>query len=697
MCSDGSRRAPTTSSLPLKTMAALALGLGFGPGLDLRSTASAQSGLQTLPQTQIPDAGTQGGQTPGAALPGPGLGSGLGAPTDTLSSAGAPRQIAPWLSRALSGEGSAAETVAPVAPPEAIVPTPGLTPAPNATVGAIGGQTGGPTGRQTGVAGGPPTGPLDPNASNGSAPSAEGAPGAVAGVGGSSAPSAPGGALFPSAGSPRSAPPTDPASVQEAPLDRVDAAAAGIAPASSAGLPVDAWRGTSAEEAVELVEALRPTALHAANRLAVRILIAALRPPQGAAPEIDLLDARLAALGRFGAADLAAQLAEAAGPERVVRAAWVPLISGRDATLCQTLLAGSEPSLERIYCLAVDGQAGPAQLAIRATRDLSAGEADETTLSLLEAMTDPLLVEFAVIPSELDALTPLRLAAMRRIGRAPDNDFARQAPLWMLPAALAPEFTPRLRLEAMERLERAGAVETRRLSDAYRGTPSAESGGVWGRVEAFRRAVGVGAATDGAVYAQAALTAMARAEEAGRGPMMARLLAPETARRARGARSGGVFSLPRDPALRRLLRLGGEADAAAALLAAAGPETVGPEERALDRLAAPRTPGVWNPSDAEELLARAARSDVEGGRLMAALNAFRFATPAPTLYPEPPTLPQDISEGRIAALALGALLTLNRGEETQPEALYEALVTLIELGYEAEARQIAVEAILIGR
>src|SRR5262249_5429714 len=153
----------------------------------------------------------------------------------------------------------------------------------------------------------------------------------------------------------------------------------------------------------------------------------------------------------------------------------------------------------------------------------------------------------------------LRIAAMRRIGAPAPADFARSAPLELLPAALAPHVAPRLQLEAMERLEGAGALPLEALSRAYAATPSAEAGGVWGRVEADRAA---SAAQPGA-FRPAADLAMARAQEADRGAMMARLLGPAVARHA----FEGPSPDPQlaDAAMRRLLRLAGEGPAAAQL------------------------------------------------------------------------------------------------------------------------------------
>ena len=63
--------------------------------------------------------------------------------------------------------------------------------------------------------------------------------------------------------------------------------------------------------------------------------------------------------------------------------------------------------------------------------------------------------------------------------------------------------------------------------------------------------------------------------------------------------------------------------------ASGGAGAAGPEERAIDFIAAPRPPESWDLRDADPLLARAVRGDQEAGRLLAALNVFGAATGDP--------------------------------------------------------------------
>ncbi|MEM9726881.1 MAG: hypothetical protein AAF909_15700, partial [Pseudomonadota bacterium] len=187
------------------------------------------------------------------------------------------------------------------------------------------------------------------------------------------------------------------------------------------------------------------------------------------------------------------------------------------------------------------------------------------------------------------------------------------------PDPAGPRLTPRALLEALERLEAAGAVATDRLRLAYGAHASAESGGVWGRVEVYRGAL---EASD-AAFEEAVLRALARADQGGRRASMARLLAPEIAVRALpettdpSARSPGDLRAVSGQALRWALRAGGEAEAAAAIGrradAAAGPGIPGTPrstvERALDDLIAPLDSDPLDPATLTALAREADAGD----------------------------------------------------------------------------------------
>lgn len=489
-----------------------------------------------------------------------------------------------------------------------------------------------------------------------------------------------------------------PAAIEVAALDGVEAAAAGAAfliPAEAAGLDPSFWRGASMAAARAAVDRLAPSPHPAANRLALGLLTARLQPPSGGGAAA-FGAARIQALHRYGAAERATSLAEAAGPAGLRAAASPALISGRDAAVCEALVAEPDPSTARIYCQIVLGDLLAAGLALDASRALGGDLTPEAQADLdrLGAMIDQALEggltgAGSAVPASLSRPTPttaVGVAALRRLGAAPPTNFARTAPLALTPAALAPDAPPRLRLEALERLEAAGVVETEMLRAAFEAQRSAESGGVWGRVEAYQAAM----RADAAAFDQAAGVAMARASEAGREGAMARLLARRAAELALPA-SGRPTPALANTAIRRLLRLGGEASAAAALTRAAdamGPPAVkaGLIERAFDHLAEPDWPGGWDQDRQAALDAQAARGDQYAGLIAAAVAAMTEPAGPVAGGPAPPGL-----------ALVNALATLGESSRTRPETLAAALRALRAMGLDAEARNLAIEASVAAR
>lgn len=574
---------------------------------------------------------------------------------------------------------------------------------------------------------------------------------------------------------PLGAAPEDPAAedgaarrIDQSAVPTVAAEAVGLVSAGAVGLPVDGWRGVTEGAAAAIIDALGPSDLVAANRLTVRLLGAALeRPGRDVASETpprDLLAARIAALSRFGAARDAADLAAAAGPERALDGLEAALVIGREETVCRAALdappetlaeaearaggperargdgGGAALAAARAYCQAALGDAQGALVSIEATRTLGAA-ADETALALIEAAAEPALASLVETPASAE-LTPLRLAALRRIGRALPADFAAAAPLDVAAAALDADTPPRQRLAALERLERAGALPTEALANAFAAIASAESGGVWGRVEAYR------AVLDADLFSlpDAVRAAEARAAEGGRRAQMARLLGPAlAARAAREGIAGAARSSYSDPAAQRMLRLSGAPRALGLLRrlgqgvgarelnpnaapAARPPADRDPMEAAINRIADPNPAAEWDPALAAPLAQRAARGDARAGRALAALEAFgaelppdgRLATGDAALGPsglgaldaaagpdvdlgidlDDPAAPAGRRAARLGApaaeRAFRALTALDAGRAAAPEDLRHALSELIDVGLARSARRIALETILAG-
>lgn len=495
-----------------------------------------------------------------------------------------------------------------------------------------------------------------------------------------------------------------PVVVEVASFDAVKGVSAGTLTADEVGLPVDAWRGTNSADAAVLIDALDPGMVHSANLLTIELLSAAFEPPAQSATGFgaarDLLIARIEALMRFGAHERAVALARSAGPQYALSARDAALITGADRDFCDAVLVSAKAlPLDRIYCLVAAGDLSSALLAIEASR--AVGGDDFAALALLEASADPAVADLASPPTSARDITPMRLAAIRLLGAALPTDFSRVAPMTMVPGAARLDSPPRQRLEALERLEATGGVSTVGLRAAFESIRAAESGGVWGRVEAYRAAT----RAPFGEFAQAARVAFARAAEARRLDVMLRMLAPEIERRAFGVGGAAVEPALDEPIFARALWLGGRWASAERL----GEQTV--EGRALGAIAN-ASPGVtptvfvshrrevliesdpWRPQESDALVARAARGDERASSVLAGLLALGVPTNDPQFYAAAPDLAFSLAEGRSAEIAFSAVASLSGDSPLTGPGVFAALSNLVAVGLTDHAKRIAIEAAL---
>lgn len=248
------------------------------------------------------------------------------------------------------------------------------------------------------------------------------------------------------------------------------------------GLPADFWRGVSRLRAGALIDAVTGEGGWAARDLFRRILTARGVAPMGAGDGDRFLRRRAQALIRLAALpDAAALLALRPGAAPDLRRN-IALLLGREDALCVETAADETPADWRIYCRAILGEADSARFELTLAAEL--GEVDALTARLLAALMDPDAARTAQGPARVDDLTPLRLAIVDRIGAPRPANYA-EAPLAYAFADLIPGAPPRDMLEATERLVRAAALPDAALAEIYGRFTSAESGGAWGRVEAF--------------------------------------------------------------------------------------------------------------------------------------------------------------------------------------------------------------------
>lgn len=480
-------------------------------------------------------------------------------------------------------------------------------------------------------------------------------------------------------------------------IGTASAEAAGLVGSQATGLPESMWQGTTGAAAIAAVNSAEPSDLWRVNALIRRILVSGAIPPENAD---GLLARRAAALLRFGAAEEAASLAGVAGTaanldlRRV--GAEADLIIGRGDAICKStaVLPQNLPTTDpdrfwttlRGFCLAKSGDP-LAAVAISAMREV--GGVETADAELLEAMVDKGLAEFIPTPPG-ENLTPLRIAMLRALGR-PVGDLVEAAPLKTLAGLFALESTPaRGAVIAAERLEAAGSIPTSSLIELYvLHADNLKNDEVGQRAKSVRDAIQSNDAPSiGDFLIQ---TAQSRGAEAF--ARMARVFAPLAAKLPPSAASGlGGAGY----AIRDALLLEGRIRAAGRWSDAQGPRSLldTADTNALFAIADNTWPGTWQREWGDALRNRARDGDENSRRALGALAGFEIG-PAPELANE--GFLAAAREGRVAEAAFGASVAMR--EESPPSArtLDTMIRTLRAAGLDADARAIAIEAMIKAR
>ena len=115
-----------------------------------------------------------------------------------------------------------------------------------------------------------------------------------------------------------------------------------------------------------------------------------------------------------------------------------------------------------IFCQALAGEKGKAQLGVSLLREL--GEKDEVFFSIVDALAGGQAVKIKNMPQP----TPLHLA-MARVAKAqlPADVVSSNKPVILRTIAVSPNASVKIRLEAAERAEAAGALKTDTLRQLY--------------------------------------------------------------------------------------------------------------------------------------------------------------------------------------------------------------------------------------
>jgi hypothetical protein len=438
-------------------------------------------------------------------------------------------------------------------------------------------------------------------------------------------------------------------------LDRPPAASTGLLPPEATGLPRDIWTATPEALLLPLVRAERADTLPALQALLVTLMLAQAEPPEDAASPEAMRLARVDRLLDLGALPEAAALLEAGNllePEAFRRWFDVALLTGAEARACDVMR--DHPSLAptlmaRVFCLARTGDWPAAALTLGTARAL--GDVSPEDEDLLARFLDPAIADEGAPLAAPARMTPLVFRLREAIG---EGVTTASLPLAFAHADLRPTVAWRARIEAAERLGRAGALGPEALRAAYMEARPAASGGVWDRAAAVQALDAALEAGDAAEVARVLPAAWAAIEGRGLEVPFAALYGTRLA------------ALPLDGEAARVAFR-------AALLASGDPP-------------APRT-------DDERLWAAVARGDVEG---LEPPDARTAAVLAGLAGPPPEEEEALIAEGRRGEAALRALQAFRDGLDGDDRAVAGALATLRALGLEEVARRAAVELLVIG-
>ncbi|MBJ3762869.1 hypothetical protein ILP92_08940 [Maribius pontilimi] len=269
-------------------------------------------------------------------------------------------------------------------------------------------------------------------------------------------------------------------------LEDLDAAPPGLFPAAARDLPQAPWSATELSELQARMGTLRPPHLATTQDLLHDLLAAQTDWP--GSPD----DAQLAFLARIdgllavGAVDPARTLLDLAGrekPRNFRRWFDIALLTGQENAGCSAMrrLPEITPTYTaRVFCLARGGDWPAAALTLETATSLDvidAAAAERLRLFLDDLADTPTLPP----PSRP---TPLDFAIYGAVGEPLRT---ASLPLAFAHADLRPITGWKARIEAAERLTRAGAIPARRLWEVYGERLPAASGGVWDRVDAVQR------------------------------------------------------------------------------------------------------------------------------------------------------------------------------------------------------------------
>ncbi|WP_296641556.1 hypothetical protein [Roseinatronobacter sp.] len=271
------------------------------------------------------------------------------------------------------------------------------------------------------------------------------------------------------------------------PLTKSTLDSTGLFAAARIGLPHDVWGGSTLDNVIAAIARQTPDMVPAAQRLLLRLLLAEFAPPQLNADDMvgQLLAARLDKLIEIGALEQATQLLETASGQTAAlnaRAFDIALLLGEEDRACTRLqgqLFAENGEAARIFCFARQGEWQSAYAALGAARAL--GGLDHSEADLLARFLEEEDGTPSLAPPQ--DLTPMGWRILEALGEPVGTG---TLPVAFAHADLRGTSGWRAQIDAAERLTRTGVMQPGRLMGIYTHRRAAASGGVWDRVRAVQ-------------------------------------------------------------------------------------------------------------------------------------------------------------------------------------------------------------------
>ena len=272
------------------------------------------------------------------------------------------------------------------------------------------------------------------------------------------------------------------------PLGEPNQSYVGLLPPDVSGLPHDLWRFSDEATIIALTQAETMSSLPALQDFLTVMMLAEVDAPINGETHGPLFLSRVDKLLELGAIDQAQALltqSEPRTPELFRRWFDVALLNGSEDAACDLMqarpaVAPTYPA--RIFCLARANEWTVAALTLNTHRVL--GDVTDEEEQLLSRFLDPDLYEGEANLSPPERISPLVFRMREAIG---EGLTTQSLPLAFAHADLRHTTGWKARLEAAERLSRAGVLDPNVLQALYTSRTPSASGGVWERVKAFQR------------------------------------------------------------------------------------------------------------------------------------------------------------------------------------------------------------------